>query len=342
MARQTAAATRALAQRDKVIDPKIEKILDDYGVRYELIRDVPTTRINREESLANQARFSALNLSVVAQYRRDLRNGDIFPAIVVHNDIIVDGNHRWRAHSDEGLALAAYVLDADTEPDLVQKLTFKLNKPHGLNLSMDEKLAHAAYFVEAGMSHADAAQEMGIDKVSRLTNHMLVVKANRDRERAKISNAVWNRIKSDGTRLRLGAVTTYPGMKLLAELVADAQLNTTQTSKLVREVNQHRGTDEQRDFILDLRDVYLPNGKLPTQQNTGRGMGMRQQFGGLYAIAAKIGDDIEGVAKLYKGGERAKQAEKAREAATNLNKLAERLSEPDSNTDASDKDASAT
>jgi ParB-like chromosome segregation protein Spo0J len=342
MARQTATATKALAQHDKVRDPKIEKILDDYGVRYELIRDVSTTRINHEESLANQARFSPLNLNVVAQYRRDLRDGDIFPAVVVHNDVIVDGNHRLRAHSEEGLALAAYVIDADTEPDVVVKLTFKLNKPHGLNLTIDEKLAHAAHFVEAGMSHADACQEMGIDKVSRLTNYMLVIKANRLRVRANVPDKVWNRIKADGTKLRIGAVTTHVGLKLMAELVVDAGLNTTETSKYVREVNQHRGTEEQRAYILDLRDVLLPNGKLPTQQNTGRGMGMRQQFGGLYAIAAKIGDDIEGVAKLYKGGERAKQAEKAREAATNLNKLAERLSEPDSNTDASDKDASAT
>lgn len=326
MARSTAKVAQALDEHDAVRHPPTEKLLDAWKIKWDLVRHIPTSHFDHSTSLTNQARFDPINPERVKQYRADLRDGAVFPAVVATQETrsgqtttyyITDGNHRLRAHSEEGQAVAAYVLAEDTDPTLVVQLTFVLNKTHGLALSDEEKLSHAAQLHGMNYSIKDACQMMGIQNPNRLETYLNLMRADRRRRTAGVPDQTWKAIRSETAKIRLAAVKTNKGLAALAELVVDAGINGGDVSKLVREVNEHFGTAEQVEYIRDLRDQYLPDGKPLVNragQNTGRGMGIRMQVGNAMSVAAKVAENPAEIASKYIGPEREKMAQRIRDS----------------------------
>src|SRR3954468_6514935 len=148
--------------------PDIEKGLTDKGFTWEYRTRVNTSDFDIEKSLRNQARLGeTIDPDTVARYEAALTNGDLFPAVVASKDnrgklVTVDGNHRLQAHINRKQPIDTYVISGN--PQAIVMETFEANTRHGLPTSADERLHHALWLIDNGMTVPEAAQKLGLAK----------------------------------------------------------------------------------------------------------------------------------------------------------------------------------
>src|SRR5256885_10352314 len=134
--------------RDMGKRPDIEKVLDEFDVLYTYQHAVSTHEFDFERSEHNQARAKAIEPELIERYTEAVERGDRFPAVIANRFgrdakgklIIVDGNHRLRAHDAAEQPIDVYILDPATEPQVIALLTHLFNTRHGLPTSDEERV----------------------------------------------------------------------------------------------------------------------------------------------------------------------------------------------------------
>lgn len=235
--------------------PDIEKYLDSRGVQYEFISDLSPARFDRDRSLHNQARLGKpLDMEVVKRYAAAMEAGEQFPPVLANEErgklVILDGNHRLNASIDVNVPLDAYICTAATKTLML--LTFEANTKHGLPSSEDDRLHHALFLMDNGLTLKEAATRLGISQ-SRLRKASTYQDADRRADDAGILRNHWDAIPGS-SRIRLAMINTDEGFKAAVELVRDAGLGAEEISKVVTHLNENRSGDTQRQMIKALRD----------------------------------------------------------------------------------------
>jgi transposase-like protein len=240
-------------------DAEVERYLDRLGVTYELRTNLSPKQFDLEESLRNQARVRGVLVEeTVKRYTEAAHQGDIFPPVVAWENekkklIILDGNHRLMAHLEAGRVLDAYVVGSDTPPMTRVLITFKANVKHGLPSSDEDRLHHALFIHDTGVTLSDAAREFGVP-VAVLRKAAGQAKADRRADEAGVLRTHWDAI-SAAARGRLDTITTDEGFKAAAELVAEAGLGIEDVMDLVRTLNQSRSGSRQTAQIAAQRKL---------------------------------------------------------------------------------------
>jgi hypothetical protein len=151
-----------------VRNPQAEALLDELGLQWHLDL-IKLDDIDRERSLANQARFAPLSDELLERYERSERAGAVFPAIIVGENgkakyVVADGNHR----SEVGRRIAtreliwSYVFQYGSDSEF-QNVAYMANaRLNGQQNSLEERVAHAAHFVARGVPIAEAAVLLGV------------------------------------------------------------------------------------------------------------------------------------------------------------------------------------
>lgn len=232
--------------------PEIERLLDDYMVEWEFVKDLPLSDIDEKRSFANQARVDQpIQQDLVETYVEGLKNGDIFPAIVVHRDgnklVNVDGNHRFAAAKKNGESntIAAYVIKAKAET--VRILMTLLNVIHGRSLSEQEKLWHAFFLIDSGTEQTKASQVLHVP-LTRLRSAYALELANRRSRDCNLNRRAWSEM-NQSVRTRLAQLSTDAAFKALFDLTVKASLKGDEVSRMVTELNRLRSEKEQVSFI---------------------------------------------------------------------------------------------
>lgn len=160
----------ALRPEHPLRDAALEDAFARHGVtRWDFDPALEVAAIDKERSLANQARLEPLNVSVVERYAEDMAGGDEFPAIVVERQraargqrlVVIGGNHRAAAaRIAKRDHLAAYVVEADA--GVLYRLMWEDNRRHGFPPSDAERLMAAVHLVDQGDTMAAAARTVGV------------------------------------------------------------------------------------------------------------------------------------------------------------------------------------
>lgn len=244
----------ALAMYQDVMgrDRKVEDLLEEVGVRWSFVPAYPLASIDRKKSLQNQSRLIALQDDTVDIYAESFRRGDEFPPIVVcsqsgsHLTVVADGNHRCASADKAGRKyLPAYVIGEPTKLQFLS-LTYRLNVEahHGLQPTMNDRLAHAAHLVAvAGITKQAAAQVMGVPE-RRLSDYMGMREA--EARLRKIGAPVPNRVND---LRRLASVKSDAALAALAR--SASSVPATVLGDLVTAVNKTRSDADAVSLVHD-------------------------------------------------------------------------------------------
>lgn len=235
--------------------PDVEQFLIDNHVSFTYKQSVKIDQFDIDKSLRNQARLGApINQDAVARYTEDILNDAIFPPILVEKGpkgfIVLDGNHRLQAHKKAAVPVDVYICEAPA-PVLVL-ITFLANTKHGLPSSEVDRIHHALFLIDGGLSAADAAARLSVP-LPKVRLAVSKQNAARRADDAGILRSDWEKLP-DSTRNRLGSINTDEGFKAAVLLVRDAGLAGPEVAKIVNHLNDTRSGAKQAAMVKAVRD----------------------------------------------------------------------------------------
>lgn len=312
----------------------VEDWLEEKGVSYEFVPDLPLASIDRERSLHNQARLGeALNPQFVEEYREAMRRGDRFPALVVARSsakgpaVNIDGNHRFEAATEEGhTAFGAYVVQLRSNSSLFKDMAEEANTRHGKPTSTEERVQQSLRKIRSGSSIEKAAADVNVP--------LSVVRTAWDRARVDeraasvgVKQSDWDTLVAS-VKLRLQALYTDEVFKAASRLAVSARLTTAEVDEVVSTVNSTRSTEKQLAAVRSLRRGYsdrisaAATGAATGARSTSKAS-PRRRFSlvltNLMALPDNFGTSLH---DTFDDTERRKAAQQAREASARLERLA--------------------
>lgn len=217
-----------------------EELLTDTGVKWST-RPISLDSINVEQSLANQVRSQPLDQAVVEDYAAAMERGDAFPPVIVEEHEgqrwLLGGNHRFHARSKAGFeTIDAHVIDNPSEQQ-AKEIAFGDNSTHGQPLTNAERLGHADYLIENGMTQSDAAAHVGVS-LNRLQRHVAVKQTRR--RWVELNEGEYSLVHglSPVTMSRLAAIADDDTFSTTTRAVATYQIPTRVVYEFVTQLNK--------------------------------------------------------------------------------------------------------
>lgn len=308
-------------------DPRIEAYLDEKGVKWEFLGDVPTENFDVKKSLQNQARFEPLNQERVDEYTEDMKRGAQFPPVIAHGPVnklvIASGNHRLHAAINANKPLPAYrVIGADATT--ITAITGEENAHHGGRTSQEERIAQALHLIDNGATIPAAAAALSLPK-SVLNRASSKRSAERRFHDNKVSPITVEKLPETVKR-RLADIHTDEGFTAAVDLAVRARLSSDEVFELVTAVNEIRSSAKQVEYIDAQAELYRER----IQATAGGVLGSRRPHGPKARMQLALGTinnmpDTDAIVKAYRGPERDEAATKFRATARRLNELAKAL-----------------
>jgi ParB-like chromosome segregation protein Spo0J len=232
------------------------QMLDEMGIIYDVI-DVDLSRLAQGDITVSQSRLDGLDDDQVHVYAECMKNGDVFPEIVVSSNTtnrfhVLSGNHRVAAAKSIGRTHLPGLRVTNLTDAQKLMVVAGANNKHGKSITLDDRKAQACALVEVfGWTQADASREFGIPE------HQLAASL-----QTRKSIARWDRIaaskkmpahKLSNDRMRLlGRLRSDAAYAVAAW--ADAHLATKDLESAVTEANRKLNEEESIaifDNILD-------------------------------------------------------------------------------------------
>lgn len=214
----------------------------------EQLRDVEGMQVRRSESRAPKP--------MVDRYAEQMRNGAIFPAIVVNeNHELVDGNTRWAAAKrNKRTTIPAYVCENLT-PLLARSLSVELNQAHGQSMEDEEIRAFAEDAADAGQKvDVHAFARMTGAKPRTITNWLTAYEFSQRAYRCGFSPEAIAPL-GDTTRIALGNARLTTVFVDVTRLAIDARLKARDTKQIVQEANAASSEAESLQITETARDA---------------------------------------------------------------------------------------
>jgi len=310
---------------------EIEDMLLSLGITDITYREqVPLTEFSVDASLNNQARFKQLDEHVVERYTEAWKRGDKFPPVIAHRRgkslINSDGNHRLASSLSADIgAMDVYEIKAPAKTIAV--LTMMANSKHGLPTNIEERVAHAIYLMDNGLSRVAAAERMQVP-VKEIDKRYKKIAADRRARSAGVLDSDWNKINVS-LRDRLQTVNTDEGLVATVKFCIAANIGADEINDIIKEVNQSRSGSGQVAIVRTLEAAYadrieataggaLVKGKTKALGPKGR---LRMALGQIAAIP----EDPRDLVAAYAVAERHETATAVRAQAKKLEAFADAL-----------------
>lgn len=312
---------------------EIEEWLNSWQVAWTLHESLSIENFDIERSLRNQARLGApVDPEYVDRYATAMRDGAEFPAVVAWRDenttslVIVDGNHRMMAAREAHYDLPVYVIK-DATAQAITAMTFEANVRHGKGTSEDERIHHALWLADNGMSLAEAAKRMAV-AVGKVRKASADQAAGRRADSVGITRKEWDAIP-ESYRVRLGQISTDEGFRAAVKLTKDAGLLFPEITALVSQLNDSRSGTRQEGIVKALRNNDYAERIQQVKAGGGAAIGKRVRSpkaalsSGLGLLHTIPSDDI--IVSSLGEAERTEMSAKVDEAITRLTSLRDRL-----------------
>jgi hypothetical protein len=235
---------------------EIEAWLQRRGVKYAPASGIPMSMIDTKRSRQNQARRDAIVPESVERFATAMRQGRVFPPIVVYpvgnRVVIVDGNNRHEAALKvKRESIQGIVIDPTTDSDTIQLLTVEANTSHGVTPSLDWRLQQAFYLCSLGHEDDVAAEAAGVT-ATQLGN----ARKAREAERRAKDGGVYGFADIGSTaKVYLNALKLEPVFLQAARLVTVQRYTVEQVANLCRAVKAGHSESEQLAIIREQADL---------------------------------------------------------------------------------------
>lgn len=243
--------------------PQIEAWLRYEGTPYKYNPQFRVADIDVRTSLANQARLTVpLDGRIVERYALAAIDGADFPPIILHNRVVIDGNHRVAAFKALDFSnIEAYVLLDDVDATVVSRLTRTANIMNGIPPSPDEVLVQAKWLVTHGMLIATAA------KTFRISKGVLERAIARDRSAARLANLGFAVEKfADSVLSRFDALRSDEALSAVAAVVMRHSLGFDAVATLIPRVRQQLTVPKMLEEVQRFADSPDIKGRTPTSR----------------------------------------------------------------------------
>lgn len=309
---------------------EIEKYLNSRNVKWEYLTNVAPGGIDEQRSYSNQARLNKpVDTKTVKTYTAAMEQGESFPPILVHRPpgsnqyVILDGNHRYTAYKELGRAFDVY--ECTAPPAVLTLIMFEANTRHGLPSSEADRLHHALFLVDNGMSIKDAAAQLLISR-HILAKAINKIEVDRRAVDVGISPKIWDRI---GTtyRIRIASLRSDQVFKETAIFVVEAGLRTNEIAALVAEINAQRSNAKQLAVIERWRTErgdQVGMGHVVGKNNSRHRRGPRQRLAMALGLVSTLEEGMEEYGALP-DLEKPKYRDEVKEAIERLHKVWEQL-----------------
>lgn len=213
--------------------------------------------VDEKASQANQARAEGVESPVIERYVAAMRNGDLFPPIVVYKRsgkyIIVDGNHRLVASRRAGASrIWAYEISAQTPSETIELLTAEANTRHGQPTTAEWRARQAVYLSSIGHARDVVASALGMSN-SAVSSALAVSRL--DERAAKHNIPGWNQLKySHKNRMSRGVRSDVVLMELVPMIVETNFTPGAQFSSFITELNKLGSDQEMLERIAEVRE----------------------------------------------------------------------------------------
>lgn len=237
---------------------EVEAWLTKRAVKFKRPATIDIDLIDEKASQKNQARADGVTKSVVDKYIDALRNGDLFPPVVVYKRgdryIIIDGNHRLTASKRYG-AKKIWVYEANpSSSELIELLTAEANSRHGYGVASDWRARQAVYLVSLGHSVETVANALtmtvhGVRKALRV--------AETDARAARLGITDFDSLTAS-TKIRIAGLPTDAQFVKVVELVRETKFSAgNEFSTFVSDIRRIRSDSEALEFIEEMRKTRL-------------------------------------------------------------------------------------
>src|SRR5262245_35464760 len=203
-----------------IADPKVEALLRDWNLRFELLEAVEIESIVQvSEQQARAVAHRALPENVEAYYEH-MKAGAQFPPIVLREPrIMLDGNTRIAAATKLGLQyFPAYIVHDIVTTEMARALSGSINQLGGQRLEADEaqEIAVEMLYGELRLSVEAVARYVGRSS-SQITKWRKQAEVSKHAERLGIEDKV--RSISTNSRGKLAAVQLDEPFRRLVDVV---------------------------------------------------------------------------------------------------------------------------
>lgn len=139
----------------------VEAKLREWNLSYEYVEDFPVKDVRSVDWTQVRSGGNVFDGDTVGEFRTHMAHGAVFPPIVLMDNVLVDGNHRFAAA--KGLkrkTIAAFTVKFNSV-DLARAFAAAINQTNGRRLTNDEAANIAVTMRAQGMGDEAVAREIG-------------------------------------------------------------------------------------------------------------------------------------------------------------------------------------
>lgn len=237
-------------------DLRVEQWLNQEGVGWHYELNIPLTKIDREASLKNQARFQAISQDHIIDLGIAVEKGSELPAMVGYYGkdrriVLIDGNHRMEAYSLVGKAVSDFYIVDSAYGWVIERLTMTANMKEGWPPTREERLTHTLRLVRSqNMPVESAAKSLGLPP-STVQNALQAAET-----QERLNSLGFHEKLYPSVLENLNRVKQDTALLGCAKLVLGAQLTGEETAELARKVSRARSEAAQGAVIADMRHQF--------------------------------------------------------------------------------------
>lgn len=249
-------------------DTRVETLLDDWNLPYELDQQFPLSKLRLEDATQIRSEAHRAPASTVEQYVTHMRHGAKFPPIVIaaKNYMLVDGNTRVQASRKLGLkTFPAYKV---TFPVLnhARLIGAALNQMGGARLSDEEIVIAAEAMMAESYGDEAIARTLG-----RSISHVRNVRRDRIYREAAERVGVAHLPMPKAVARALAGIQHDEPFKAAVEVVVRAKPSAKDATALVNKIEQTRSDADALSTIRTIEQQWGPvTGPPPTPRSMSR------------------------------------------------------------------------
>jgi ParB-like chromosome segregation protein Spo0J len=254
--------------------------LQDWHLEYDYVEDFNLDEIRIADWAQVRDEASLSDRATLEEFRTQMREGATYPPItIMAPDILIDGNHRYRAaRSLRWPTFPAFIAQFQTV-DMAKAFSGAMNQLNGRRLSNEEAYRDALVMFEMGLSDEAVARELGRSRTT--VRQMRGRKEFQQRAETLGLQEKAERIKQP-QQAKMAAITHNPVFARAVEIAAETGGKPKIIDELVHTAKQAPSDSEAIDALESLRSNLAPAGPppvrvtLPSEVRTAR-----MQLGGL-------------------------------------------------------------
>jgi hypothetical protein len=222
-----------------------------HQVEWEYDADVPLDSMVLREGTQVRQLTDIAPSGQVSLYAVQMDAGEQFPAVILWQDIIIDGNTRIHAaRKIERVALPAYRIKCRNERH-ARQVGAAINQTNGRRLALDEARTAAADMSMDGFSDAFIARELGLD-ATKVRRWRQVQDATDRADKLGLGDKA--AAISSTNLAKLAQVTHDAPFQALVETVADYAVDNAQITELLSETREAASDEAAVSIILEARE----------------------------------------------------------------------------------------